>query len=332
VALPRAAAEYEAEQAHILTVALRGVRRAWRRMAGRNWESAWRTDVGPNARAVILTAQEAASASADAYVAAVLAELDIPSDVPTSLNIDALVGVAGDGRPVDSLSYGGVIATAKAQYAPDVESLSATQAAQRALASGQDWMDQMVATLLADTARSAEVASTAQRTWVHGYVRMVEPGACARCVILAGKFYRYNDGFLRHPRCRCTHIPSTEDAAGDLRTNPNAYFDGLPRAQQDETFTPAGAEAIRMGADVNQVVNSRRGMQVAQVYGRRTLITTEATTARGLAGKSLGDLAKTAGQRYRVSQTPRLMPETILAHASSPQDALRLLKRFGYVL
>jgi hypothetical protein len=73
-------------------------------------------------------------------------------------------------------------------------------------------------------------------------------------------------------------------------------------------------------------------MQTAQVYGRSTLVTTEGATARGLAGKSLGDLAKVAGQRYRSSRTPRLMPESILASATSPEDALRLLKRFGYIL
>lgn len=301
-------------------------------MAGRNWESAWRTDVGPDVQQLVLAAQEAAVASADAYVGSVLTELDLPAAVPTSLNVDALVGVAGDGRPVDSLTYGAVIQAARAQYEPDVAALPPAQAQASALRSAQDWMDQVVTTLLADSARSAEVASTAQRTWVTGYVRMIEPGACSRCIVLAGKFYRHNEGFLRHPRCRCRHIPSSENIAGDALTSPDAYFHSLSKADQDRAFTPAGADAIRMGADVGQVVNARRGMQTAQVYRRKTLVTTEGTTARGLAGKSLGDLGKVSGERYRRSGTPRLMPETILAAASSPADALRLLKRFGYVL
>lgn len=301
-------------------------------MAGRNWERAWRTDVGPTVREVLLAAQEAAAASAEAYVKSVLDELEIRAAVDSRLNVDAFIGVAGDGRPVDSLAYGAVIDSVRTQYDPQVAQLGTKEASRRALDHGQEWMDQMVATLVADTARAGEVAASAQRPWVTGYVRMVEPGACSRCIILAGKFYRYNQGFDRHPRCRCTHIPSTENVAGDIRTDPQAYFDNLSRAEQDRAFTPAGAEAIRMGADLNQVVNARRGMQRAQVYGRKTLITTEGATARGLAGKSLGDLAKVAGQRYRTTRIPRLMPETILDHASSPEDALRLLKRFGYVL
>lgn len=301
-------------------------------MTGRNWERAWRDDVGPSLQEVVLAAQEAAAVSADAYVAAVLAELDIPANVPTSLNIDALVGVAGNGTPVGSLAYGAVIESAKAQYEPDLASLPPAQAATEALSRGEEWMDELLATILADTARAAETASTAQRTWVTGYVRMIEPGACSRCVILAGAFYKYNDGFKRHPRCKCRHIPADENIAGSVLTSPEAYFGSLSPAEQDRVFTNAGAEAIRLGADPGQVVNSRRGMQTAQVYGRKTLITTEGTTARGLAGKSLGDLSKEAGQRYRRSRTPRLMPESIIANATSPEDALRLLKRFGYVL
>lgn len=301
-------------------------------MAGRNWERAWRDDVGPNVQQVVLAAQEAAVASADAYVAVVLAELGIPADVPTSLNIDAFIGVAGDGRPVESLTYGAVIKAAAAQYEPQVTAMPRAQAEAAALASAQEWMDEVVDTLLADSARAAEAAATAQRTWVTGYVRMIEPGACSRCVVLAGKFYRYNDGFQRHPRCRCRHIPSSENLAGDVLTSPDAYFNSLSSTEQDKVFTAAGAEAIRMGADVSQVVNARRGMSTAQVYGRKALVTSEGSTARGLAGKTLGDLGKVSGQRYRRSGTPRLMPETILASATSREDALRLLKRFGYVL
>lgn len=302
-------------------------------MTGRNWANAWRDDVGPSIQRVVLAGQEAAAASADAYIAAVLAEVDIDPDVATSFNVDSLIGVAGDGRPVESLTYGGVIHAAKFQYSPEVQDLPGQTAALRALESAADWMDQVVVGILADTARAAESASTAQRTWVTGYVRMINPGACSRCVVLAGKFYRYNAGFSRHPpTCKCRHIPASENIAGDMLTSPDRYFESLSKAEQDRVFTNDGAEAIRMGADINQVVNARRGMQAAQAYGRKALVTTEATTARGLAGKSLGELGKVAGQRYRQSGIPRLMPESIIANADSPADALRLLKRFGYVL
>lgn len=299
---------------------------------GRNWENSWRTDVGPAVTEVLLAGQEASAASTEQYVAAVLAELGIASEVPTSLNVDALVGVTGDGRPVASMAYGAVINAAKASYSPDLSGLNPEMVATRSLASAEAWIEQAAATLMADAVRAAEVASTAQRPWVTGYVRMVSGGACSRCVILAGKHYRYNTGFLRHPKCQCRHIPASEDVAGDMLTNPSRYFDSLSKAEQDRVFTGAGAEAIRLGADPSQVVNARRGMRTAQVYGRKALVTTEGTTARGVAGKTLGELNKIAGQRYRVSRTPRLMPETVIAQATSPEDALRLLKRFGYVI
>lgn len=352
--LPQAATEYDNTLAAVTTTALRSVRALWGRMpASGNWERAWRNDVAGDLLTVLLAAQEATAASADAYVAAVLDELDLNVPVNTSLNIDAFIGVAGDGRPVESLTYGAVIDAATAQYSPQLDGLSQRQTANKALESGGKWLEMVASSLIADAARAAETTSTAQRTNVTGYVRMVSPGACSRCVVLAGKFFRWNTGFERHPKCHCRHIPATENLAGDMLTSPDAYFNSLPSAErltkdypdltvamrreaglvsQEDVFTQAGAEAIRLGADVNQVVNARRGMQVAQVYGRKTLITTEGATARGVAGKSLGELAKVAGQRYRVSQTPRLMPETILAHAKSPEDGLRLLTRFGFVL
>lgn len=295
-----------------------------------NWESAWRS-VGPDVLTVILAAQEAAAASAVGYVGDITAELGVGSKPTGILNVDAFVGVAGDGRPVESLTYGAVVQAAQAQYSPAATGLSSNRAAIFGLHSGSDWLSTVAASVVADTARASEAASSA-RHHVHGYVRMVSPNACSRCVILAGKFYRYNEGFQRHPKCQCRHIPASENIAGDVMTNPTSYFDALPKSEQDRVFTSAGAEAIRLGADPTQVVNARRGMRTAQVYGRKALVTTEGATARGLAGKSLGDLSKVAGQRYRVSKTPRLMPETILAHATSPEDALRLLKRFGYVL
>jgi hypothetical protein len=127
-------------------------------------------------------------------------------------------------------------------------------------------------------------------------------------------------------------------------------------------FTKAGAEAIRLGADIGQVVNARRGafglstagarvtaaearmlrggrdvgrLETRNVFGRDLYVTTEATTTRGAAGVRLGareDRVKTKGARYTSARAPRLMPESILKIAGNDRDeALRLLKRFGYI-
>lgn len=194
--------------------------------------------------------------------------------------------------------------------------------AQQALEEAQRFIDTVTATILSDTARAAESAALVPREFVEGYVRMLNPPSCSRCVVLAGRFYRWNDGFDRHPLCDCRHIPASEAIAGDLRLNPSAYFDSLSLADQDKTFTAAGARAIRDGADITQVVNARRGMQVAQVGRRDVLVSLEGTTRRGLASRA----------RTGRNRAPRLMPESIYANAADRADAIRLLRLNGFIL
>ena len=101
---------------------------------------------------------------------------------------------------------------------------------------------------------------------------------------------------------------------------------------QEDIFTAAGAKAIRDGADINQVVNARRGMSTAQIAGRDVLVTSEGTTSRGFAGALLGDLEKRGG-RYRSSGRPRIMPDSIYAAADGDRDAaIRGLKANGFIL
>ena len=119
-----------------------------------------------------------------------------------------------------------------------------------------------------------------------GYVRMLTPPSCDRCVILAGKWYRWNQGFKRHPNCDCRHIPATEAIAGDITVDPMEYFNSLSIADQNKYFGKANAEAIREeGADIFQIVNAR--MTYGSVFtaddGRR--YTREGITSRSLAAK-----------------------------------------------
>lgn len=306
-------------------------------MRGRRWEQAWRTDVGPQVNEVLTAAQAASAAQAEAYIAAVLAELEIPAEVPTILNIDALVGVAGDGREVESLTYGAIMQAVDTFHSSATADLSTQAAEATALADAQAFLDSVTTTILADTARAAEAAATAQRPWVEGYVRMLDPkNPCSRCIILAGRFYLYNKGFDRHVKCRCVHIPASEDVAGNMLTNPHLYFESLSAAEQDRIFTKAGAEAVRLGADPSQVVNARRGMYTAQqnprgwipkgrmeavrMFGRDAFITTEGVTKHGIYGKTRG------------KKPVRLMPESILSIATDREDAIRLLKVYGYLI
>lgn len=267
----------------------------------------------PSLLTVVTTAQSRVAEGAQVYVPDVLEETgqSRAAGAFATARVEALVGVAGDGRPVDSLLFGGVT-RAK-------ERVAAGATASQALAAGGHWMSTAVGTLLSDTGRQSESLAIGVRP-VGGWVRMLNPPSCSRCVILAGRWYPKSSGFSRHPRCDCRHIPASEAVGNDMTISPVGYFDSLTATEQDATFTKAGAEAIRNGADVNQVVNARRGMQQAQVGGRQILTTTEGTTRRGSAS------------RQRTGRTgARLMPETIAQIARGRDDYLRLLRLNGYL-
>lgn len=173
-----------------------------------------------------------------------------------------------------------------------------------------------------DTGRSSVQAGMQARPAVRGYVRMLQAPSCARCAILAGRTYRRSKPFDRHPHCDCRHVPKAEDS-GDWTTRPKGYFRSLSESEQNRIFTRAGAQAIRDGADINQVVNARSGMTTVTAYGREVQATTTGTTARGLAGQ-------------RLQGQPRLMPDEIFRLADElgwdRAETLRQLRRFAYIL
>lgn len=243
---------------------------------------------------VVTGFQILAARDAIAAVPLMLDEQGIDSDPQGDLSALAFSGTASDGRPLESLF-------------------------DQARTSQQ--FDLMVVTQLQDIARAAGGAATVNDYGAQGYVRMLNPPSCSRCAILAGKWYRWNEGFQRHPRCDCRHIPSRENMAGDLRTDPQAYFESLSPVDQNRIFTSAGAQAVRDGADLGQVVNARRGMSVAQVGGRRAVVSTEGTTKRGIASR----------QRTGRNMSQRVMPETIYQVAKDRDDAIRLLKLNGFI-
>lgn len=329
--LPAATSRHYRRLQRLQAVVVKSARRAWRRMEPTgNWSEQYSQDVGPKLTALAVAAQVAVTREADTYIAEVLNELDFgPATEPGVVLPNAFAGWAGDGRQVSTLLEQTVVQAG--------QSFNATQNAEQALADAERWLDMVTQTILADAARAAEDVAIVAREWVPGYVRMLNPPSCSRCVVLAGRFYLYNDGFLRHPRCDCLHIPAPEADWEDLRVNPSRYFDSLARDEQDRAFTKSGAEAVRDGADIGQVVNARRGMVTAaqnqrgwipkgrmvrsDVYGRGVFLTTEGVTKRGLASKAMG------------ARPVRLMPESIYEIAGGDRaEAIRLLKLYGFIL
>lgn len=280
-------------------------------------------------------AQLAVAASADDYLDEVLAAQHLDPTPTGRIAPRSLAGVASDGRDLASLLQQPLIATKMA--------IGAGVPVPRALATGQAGLEMIVATQVADAGRVADQVALTARPAATGYVRMLVGASCARCVVLAGRTYRWNQGFRRHPQCNCVHIPSRESISSDLAVDPAAHFRALTRAEQDRIFTKAGAEAIRDGADLGSVVNARRGMYTASAGSRSIQATREATTTRGLFGgyqidpatgqlRRRADIDLTKQGRYRQARTVRLMPEQIYAEARGDRnEAIRLLRRFGYL-
>lgn len=268
----------------------------WRHIDRNRIAASWGSLL-PQALAILGTSQATAAAAAGLYVDDVLEESGVAVDYPAGrINPGRFAGIASDGRPLASLLL-----------EPAITSLSQIKGGAspaQALSSGRFVLDMITRTQVADAGRVAVGTAIAARPQVQGYVRIIVGKTCSRCLILAGKFYRWNAGFQRHPRCDCRHIPAAENVVGDLATDPKAYFHSLDRAGQDELLGKEGAEAVRNGADIAKVVNARRGMFTAD--GK--LYTREA-----------------AGRR------PRLMPEQIFRDARNRDDAIRLLHLHGFI-
>jgi len=280
----------------------RATQAIWRRaMSVRNLDVSW-LSAGPAILNAVTLAQLAAARDADAYTDRVLTQMDIDNDAAGTVNPRMLAGVASDGRDLGSLLYSAVTSTKTAIGRGATES--------RALLTGQASLRLLVGTQVMDAQRVADGVATTARPHAGGYVRMLSVPSCARCVILAGRFYRWSSGFNRHPLCDCVHVPASENVAGDLRTDPELYFRRLSESEQNKVFGKDGAQAIRDGADISKVVNARRGIYSAG--GKRL---TREGTARG-------------SQRGTI----RPMPEQIYQDATSRQDAIRLLRRFGYII
>lgn len=205
--------------------------------------------------------------------------------------------------------------------------------------SGAYFLEMVTRTLVADAGRIADMAGMIARPRVVSYVRVVHLPACARCIILAGNEYSLSEGFDRHPRCDCTLAPRRPGDTWEL-ASPEDLFAQMDPAQQRRRFGQAGADAIREGADIAQVVNARRGMTTKTLYRREVQATSEGTARRGFYASRRKKFEKAAGTRFGEStrarartKAVRLMPEEIYRLADGDREhAIRLLKKNAYIV
>ena len=71
-------------------------------------------------------------------------------------------------------------------------------------------LNMVASTEIGDASRDAMGAGMRLEPQVTGWTRRTERGACDRCTVQAGKHFRHNQGFQRHPHCHCVHSPTTE--------------------------------------------------------------------------------------------------------------------------
>lgn len=330
--LPQAATDFYALQQRVNTTATNEVGRLWRRM-GDDFDASWRR-LGPAMLSVLVEAQRQMAKAALDYVPRVLDETGLTDRPRGQLRPDSLVGIASDGRALTSLAYGGVIQAKTA--------VGEGASVDAALANGGAWMDLMVKLQVADAARQAVGIMTASRKDLGGTIRVLNPPSCQRCAILAGRFYRWSTGFQRHPKCDCVNLPS--QSAGWARsegfmTDPmDAYRRGEIR-----DLTEAQKFAIDNGADITRVVNATRGMSTTatdrSLSARRIHLAEKkaafdaAAEARRLASVAAGypDLIGSLSHLPRATNASVLTPEGIYRQARDRDDAIRLLREWGYL-
>lgn len=323
---------YQAAQAKLAAVAAVAAVREWRRIDAKRLDLSW-MGILHRILALVTGGQRRAAETAPAYLAAVLRAQGAAAAPGHQLVAGAFSGIASDGRNLASLLYTPV-AESKHLMGQGVRIPDAIEQAGSHLAV-------LVRTQVADAGRMAVQAAMADDETVRGYVRQVHLPACARCIILAGRFYRYSAGFQRHPGCDCTMVPARGEQWVESQ-DPAELIAAMREqhpAKLHQSLSEGDLKALDEGADLNQVVNAHRGMYTAAgPRGRKVQATTEGTTRRGLAGTRLaaGPGGLVPGGRYRRAAPMRLSPAQIFDEAArlnwNRQQIVAQLMRHGYIL
>lgn len=296
------------------------LRKLWRFVDAANAQSSW-ARVSPRAVALMAHAQAEAARGAAEYVAAALAMQGATSDPAGTVPTGVFAGVAADGRDlVGLLGYPAFEVSAFVERGMD---------GQRALFVGGRHLERIAATEVSDAARTATGVAMVADLGAQGWVRMLTPPSCNRCIILAGSTYRTQHGasFERHPLCDCVAIPTAEMVEP---VSPLQVFKDMTASERSAAgWNRADQKAIlEEGADLYQVTNAHRAVSSLTVGGQQLQVTGHGATRRGLAGRRLGAPSK--------RRAIRLTPATIYAESNrlgwSRDELVKQLKRNGYVL
>ncbi len=244
-------------QAEVSATAALTVKKLWRRL-GQNFSRDWER-VGPQIVDTVQSARAAAVVTALPYTAATLAEQNVDAPRTGQLVGARFLATAPSGAPVSVVVEEPIIRTRSL--------VGEGMPVRSALEQGGSYLAGIVLTLMADTRRSVYGVDIASRPGVGGYVRMLQAPSCSRCVILAGKFFRWNDGFQRHPRCFPAGVlvsgPEVEGATrrwydGELVVLTTASGEELPTTGNHPILTSRGWVPANLIKEGDEVVRSTR--------------------------------------------------------------------------
>lgn len=265
---------------------LAGYSRAASTLAARQWRTMRTLDDWPKV-ATRLTVMVQANMVAAARFASTEAVAALGSE---AMVVPGAWGrVASDGRPLDSLLYSGVV-HARSLY-------GSGRTDEQIMQAGLAWMQSVIGTQVQDVARSASGTVTTATDGA-GWIRYVNVPCCQRCAVLAGKWFKWNKGFRRHPNCGCIHRPARS------RDIPPGWSQQISDTDIHD-LTEAQRKALTEGADRMRVLNAYRNSN---------------STSERLA-------MHRSAERGGI-----LTPEGIYARATTREEAIELLRRYGYLL
>lgn len=325
------ASRHQRKRSELSDQVARRAARLWRSVSSGDIDAGW-DRISPELERVVTVGQYRAAVMAQGYTAQAARAQGVTGS--GAVVAAAFTGATLEGREVVPELYAAATTT-KTLIGRDVAVPAAFQA-------GTALLSIIAATMVRDAGNMADKVSGLGRGKGVLYARMVSPGACSRCAVLAGVGH-FTKHFERHPGCRCTTVPVYKDDGAlpdGLFSSAADYFESLSRAEQDRVFTKAGAEAIRLGANPTAVVNARRGMfrtqQPGSLVARATPQVLIGPDGRPFKAYTTTEARMRWGQPYRVdgsrrSSRVRLMPETIISQAKTPVEAVELLRQYGYM-
>ncbi len=209
---------------------------------------------------IVMAAQTSAVRGSQDYVTVTLKRQGGTPNPYGTVNASGLIGVTSDGRDLEGLLFHPAITVENLVDG----GLDRTVALDRGLTSAK----RIVATQIQDAARVSTGLAVYNDRDIGWWVRMLQPPSCARCVILAGKRFRYNKGFARHPNCFPAGVTVSGPAnlaasrrwyEGELFVIRTASGQELPATGNHPILTDRGWLPANLIQEGDYVVRSTRG-------------------------------------------------------------------------